>query len=169
MSLLKEKINEIESKAREVLVDTENKNGEIELPIDLGKILEKNKITLKMGDFDNDIVGAYDRKSKTIYISKSDPYSRKAFTTAHELGHYFLHENKENEVFYRRSIINLNSSNALPSEEQEANWFAASLLMPKESISVYWDRINNIADMARMFGVSYTAMEYRLKNLNLLE
>lgn len=163
----RDKINQIEQKAREVLVDVENEKGEIELPINLGKILEKNAISLKMGQFaENDILGAYDKNSKTILVSKDDQYSRKAFTVAHELGHYFLHKDKENEIFYRKDIINPDFSS--DSKEQEANWFAASLLMPKESVINYWNKFQDVDIMIKLFAVSRSAMLYRLENLNLL-
>jgi Zn-dependent peptidase ImmA (M78 family) len=52
-------------------------------------------------------------------------------------------------------------------EEQEANWFAAALLMPQDLMEAYWHSLQDIESMAKLFGTSYSAMQWRLKNLGL--
>ena len=47
---------------------------------------------------DKEVSGAYEREHKMIYIAEDEPTNRKAFTIAHEIGHYFLHEVKQHEV-----------------------------------------------------------------------
>jgi Zn-dependent peptidase ImmA (M78 family) len=50
-------------------------------------------------------------------------------------------------------------------EESKANYFAACVLMPARWVRRYWDRCHNIATLARIFDVSQSAMEVRLKGL----
>lgn len=89
---------------------------------------------------------------------------RQRFTFAHELGHFFLHKDKDNdlelrdEVFYRIE----NSS----SIEFAANEFAARLLMPEDRVKKKIDEgINDLKDLADFFEVSQEAMRYRVISL----
>ena len=53
-------------------------------------------------------------------------------------------------------------------QEQEANWFAASLLMPKNIFIRFWTIIKDIDELASRFEVSNQAAYYRLKNLGMI-
>lgn len=156
----------IEQKAKDVLLSVYKKVEEIKPPIDISKILSANSFKVESGEFDDeDVVGYYDKKAKKISVSSDDIYQRQIFTVAHELGHFFLHADKEEEVFYRTQVINLDSEKQ--KEEAEANWFAASLLMPKNLVLKYWELTKDIDIIAKIFGVSHTAAYFRLKNLQL--
>lgn len=167
MLLSKGQISDIESKAATVLQNI-YPHG-VDVPIDLQKILQSYQIQLKVGDFENfDIAGAYDRSQRTIYISESAPYQRNAFTVAHELGHFFLHENKPNEVFYRLEADMIKTQED-DRQESEANWFAASLLMPREAMIKYHEIFDGDTNkMVVLFGVSKAAMYWRSKNMGLV-
>lgn len=167
MALTPDKIREIEGKAHDVLV-TACGNVQIKPPVDLSKIIALFNMKIKQGNFGrSDISGAYDKKNRTIYVAQSDPYSRKAFTIAHEIGHYVLHEDKEMETFFRVDALKFGGKK--PDMEQEADWFAASLLMPKKIVERFWVVTYDVERMARLFSVSYSAMDYRLKNLDLID
>lgn len=167
MGLTSSKIAEIESKTSDILRDAYGKDP-IVPPIELNRLLIKNDINLKFGNFNSsDVVGAYDKASKTIFIAESDPYLRQAFTVAHELGHYFLHKDKKTEVFHRSQW--LDPSLIKTDQEREADWFAASLLMPKSLISLYFKQVGDIGMVANGFAVSSQAAFYRLKNLGLIK
>lgn len=164
MKISPERIKEIEILVEAVLNDV---CGKIEIapPIDLKKILEKYEVSLKEGDFgDSNIAGAFDRAAKVIYISKADSPKRKQFTIAHELGHLLLHENQK-EIFYRTQFIEPDKQTV--TEEVEANWFAASLLMPRRIFVRYWERVPDESVIADIFGVSPSAVHWRVKNLEL--
>jgi Zn-dependent peptidase ImmA (M78 family) len=163
MFLSKVRIEEIETASSSILEDVFS--NDISIPIDLDKILSFHKIKLKSGDFKNsNIAGAYHRDSKTIFIPKGGTYQRNVFTIAHELGHYILHKDVPNEVFYRLDA-ELISSQEKDIQETEANWFAASLLMPKSKLSEFADLLkNHLEEMATVFGVSKKAMFWRYKN-----
>lgn len=167
MSLHQDKIQEIEAKAMEVLTNLNN-GGNILPPVDLTKILKAYNLTLKMGKFDeSNVSGAFDRKNNTIFVSESEPYNRQAFTIAHELGHFILHEDKQVDTFYRTDSLKLGEKK--DEKELEADWFAAALLMPKMIVERFWTVSHDIEHMARLFGVSSIAMRYRLKHLGLME
>ena len=163
MALSPEKIDSIEAKAADTL-DFAYTDGKLELPINLEKVAVSYGLEIKNATFKNpDVVGFYDRNSKKIYVDKNDPFGRKSFTIAHELGHHILHQEKTSDVFLRLDSLNLDLQDK--EDETEANWFAASLLMPKKILSAYWEKIHDVEILAQIFGVSKTAMVWRLKNL----
>ena len=55
-------------------------------------------------------------------------------------------------------------------QEVEANRFAAELLMPEKYVqnAIQRDGIKTVQDLAKQFGVSASAMRWRLVNLGLL-
>lgn len=165
MKLPETKIREIEASALAVLQDV-REDDDISLPIDIKKILDKYNLSLKEGNFqDPNIAGAFDRDKGVIYLSKDDSPTRKQFTIAHEIGHLILHEVKK-EIFYRTQFLLPDKQTKL--QEAEANWFAASLLMPRSLFVKYWDILQDEGAMARVFGVSVAAVHWRAKNLGLI-
>lgn len=160
------RIVEIEAKTRDILEENLGKINELELPINLAKILEKYKFILYYALFkDPSVGGTYKKQDNLIIVAKDDPIKRQFFTVAHELGHYFLHK-KNQEIFYRKQAIQFNGEGTL--EETEANWFAASLLMPKELVLNIWKERTNVEYLAAKFGVSRSAAFWRLKNLKVI-
>lgn len=167
MILPQEEITNIEQKAKDVLASTYGQQ-KISLPVDLSKITEKYGFGVKIGDFeDPDIVGQYDKSEKEIAVSKDYIYQEQVFAVAHELGHFFLHDDKEQEIFNRRSFTRLGTEDE--KIEAEANWFAVSLLMPEDLVKKYWKVTNKIDDLAKLFGVSHSAAYFRVKNLGLVQ
>lgn len=168
MLMSKERVQEIELRAKDVLLNAYDVDQSVAPPIDISRVVRALGLTIKEGRFqDENVVGAYDKASKTIFISDKDPYTRKAFTMAHELGHFTLHKDKQQETFFRSNTILLAEEHHLI--EQEANCFAACLLMPKDLIVQYVKVVRSVERLAEIFGVSSTAMSWRLKNLGLLE
>lgn len=166
--LTESKILEIDTAAKDVLHSVYGDAESISPPVDLNQILSKFSLTLKEGEFpDRNVAGIFDRGANTIYVAKDDIPARKAFTVSHELGHFFLHKDKKSEVFYRTEMTQLDKEEVV--DEAEANWFAASLLMPEKLIKKYWELTKDIEKIAAIFGTSPSATYYRLKNLQLIE
>lgn len=141
-----------------------DKSGAPIVPVDLNIILSKYGLKAYNTTFTKaGISGAFDRDKKRIYLNKTDPYTRKVFTLAHEMGHYFLHESVPDDILYREKTHHSKSDT-----EKEADEFAAELLMPEATIRVYWPLTENIQQLAEIFSVSFSAMEYRLRNLGLI-
>lgn len=141
-----------------------DKSGNPIVPVDLNKILYKFGLKAYNTRFSKpEISGALDRKQKRIFLDSTDPYTKKVFTLAHELGHYFLHDDQAYDILYREKRLH-----ARPELEKEADEFAAELLMPEATIRLYWPIAESIQQLAEIFSVSYSAMEYRLRNLGFI-
>ncbi|MEC4094016.1 ImmA/IrrE family metallo-endopeptidase [Myroides odoratimimus] len=95
-------------------------------------------------------------------INSKHHKNRQRFTIAHELGHYFLHKEKntsfEDTTFFRGAKIN--------PIEFAANEFASAILMPEDLIKeLISEGIRELGELAEEFGVSASAMKYRLEKL----
>lgn len=112
-------------------------------------------------DFDSNqlynVSGAilYKDGKPTIFINSKQPTRRKAFTLAHELGHYLLHENNTHFRLDKQSYDNSDM------EETEANYFAASLLMPKKRFIEVYNFLKSEKLVGEYFGVSVSAVRAR--------
>lgn len=110
-----------------------------------------------------------------INTSKLEPWQH--FTLAHELGHYFLHqEHLKHEEGFVDGGEWLDGPNMLyrvygekARLELEANNFAGSLIMPAELVRQAWAVTNgSVEDCAQIFKVSTVAMSVRLTRLGLV-
>lgn len=97
--------------------------------------------------------------------------ARRRFTIAHELGHWRLHSGAghvEHSVYCRKTAIDAEEREPaarapLPEPEEEANAFAAALLMPAEMVREQYVRCEKDFDrLCRRFGTSGAAMGRRL-------
>jgi hypothetical protein len=96
---------------------------------------------------------------------------RRRFTIAHELGHWQLHRRAEVPVFCRAAAIEPPDVEAgsledrrLPPAEEEANAFAAALLMPARLVrEQYALQPRDFSAMCTTFGASGAAMGRRLR------
>jgi hypothetical protein len=90
--------------------------------------------------------------------------ARRRFTIAHELGHWRLHRDaEERAVFCRKGSIEPDRREPLPPGEDEANVFAAAVLMPARLVQqqyVYCQR--DFTRLCETFGASGAAMGRRL-------
>lgn len=125
---------------------------------DLGFVLKK----------DNDII---------IFTNTSSRLSREIFTLAHEIGHVVLHQNSNMHFVDDKITIAGRCNDEI---EQEANYFAACLLMPAEEVNRFFDfelphfKNENLSamDIARMmseFNVSFEMVLNRLENLEKID
>jgi len=101
---------------------------------------------------------------KNIIVNEKDVPARQRFTIAHELGHYFLHHDKNSEkdaiISFRGERNNL---------EFQADGFAAELLMPEGRLREEYKNLSvpSISALAKKFNVSNAAMHYRLDTLGM--
>lgn len=123
-------------------------------------------VKLEYTEFDSTLSGSLSRQDNYWLIRVNSVHSknRQRFTIAHELGHYIYHKDDEQE-FVDTTFFRGVSSNNL---EYTANKFASDLLMPEEQVRQLIDRENvrSVAELANRFGVSSSAMLYRVKELN---
>src|SRR5579859_7422759 len=77
-----------------------------------------------------------------IYLNNSLGLARRTFTLAHELGHFIL--NHQGDQQYRIDKFNYGQNTEGAKQETEANYFAASFLMPKSKFIEISNKTNNI-------------------------
>jgi len=123
-----------------------------------------------------DISGLVLRKDGAALIGVNRTHSpvRRRFTLAHEFAHVLLHDGAELR-FDRHFRVNLRSdlsSTGTDIEEIEANFFAASLLMPRKflddderTLTIEVEDARAVRELAREYIVSAQAMSWRLSNL----
>jgi len=104
-----------------------------------------------------------DTAEPKIYVNAEDPSTRQLFTIAHELGHAVLgHKPDQYNVLWRFS-----SPIDKDPLEQEANCFAANLLVPEKMLFVAMKKYNlghkDNTILASLFGVSPDVMKFRLR------
>jgi Zn-dependent peptidase ImmA (M78 family) len=95
-----------------------------------------------------------------IFLSEEEPKERRSFSLAHEIGHLVLHEPKP--VAHRIDCYSYGTDDESV-QELEANFFAATLLMPKdtlaEMLNIHGD---NIEMLTKVFAVSRSAIRNRI-------
>ncbi len=158
-------------------------NPETNIPFPFEEIVKRHRdLELRSGDLSNagspisnDLSGLilYDDSEKkfVILIEESKPKNRKYFTIAHELGHYFLHKEdlKEKSLVVDGDATLYRLDNGLSNiQESQANYFAASLLMPEDRVRKAWKAFNeDVEKCAELFDVSLSAMSIRVDILDL--
>jgi IrrE N-terminal-like domain len=100
-----------------------------------------------------------------VILNGTEAPARQRFSLAHEFKHIL--DNPFVHVLYPPTLGLSPHDRA----EQTCDYFAACLLMPKVWVRRAWatDRVQDVARLARRFGVSQTAMRVRLVQLGLVE
>ena len=112
-----------------------------------------------------------------IFTNTCSRLSREIFTLAHEIGHIALHMDKDKQFIDNSLTISGHHSDE---KEQEANYFAACLLMPDEEVGKFLDlqlpgfNENGLSamDIARImseFNVSFDMALNRLEHLGKID
>ena len=160
----------IDAKTQSLLKSVFGDIETIRLPIDLNRIAGHFGLKIKQGKFqDPEIEGALDRSIGTVFLSEEDTFEEKNFTLAHEIGHYKLHEELERDIFTMHQLNDLLERQGKDQREDQADQFAASLMMPKELVMLLWDATSkDIESVAKIFGVPTVVANFRLKALKLI-
>jgi Zn-dependent peptidase ImmA (M78 family) len=107
-------------------------------------------------------------KIKVIGVNKNQSEKRQRFSIGHELGHYLSgHENYDHE---KNIIVDPEKKYLSPQyrAEQEADEFAAELLMPEYMLKKFVEEEKlDSAALAQKFNVSEQAMIIQLINLKI--
>lgn len=158
--------NELEELTSKILLD----NDMYKIPVDLYSIVRTNDIDIYEGNMDKRISGAIrlNKKNKPakfeILLNKNDAETRKRFTLAHELGHFFLHR-----PILEDETIHIDTMYRKPTEtEIEVDYFAGALLMNRVLLEKLRNTDKTISELAEIFKVSESAMTVRLSILGLL-
>ncbi len=98
----------------------------------------------------------YFQRNNIIYINENLSEHGKTLVCAHELGHMFLHK-KANAVY-----MDTHTCFNTDKYENEANIFAAELLIPDEAIEENYDLTTK--QLSRVLGYEQALIELKLKN-----
>lgn len=150
-----------------------------ELPINIEDIAKARGLSVVPYPLESGVSGilVIEGNKGTIGYNQEESKVRRRFTIAHELGHYELHRDhshlfvdKNFKVMFRNTDLSNEGKDAL--YEQEANSFAASLLMPEHLVNAQLENVKfdlgneeTIKELAKKFDVSTTAMYFRMLNL----
>jgi len=150
-------------------------------PIPVEQIIKWEGLQLVEYNLGEDISGILmiNETFSAIGVNPKNHPNRQRFSMAHELGHYLLHKDRSNLFIDKDFIVMFRHSTHHYSvdekrQEQEANAFAAALLMPTRIIENEVDRLKIyshnetelISELAKNFKVSEVAMSYRFSTLN---
>lgn len=121
----------------------------------------------KTMDFDDRISGLIQKDEHyggesgyAIYANGRHPVTRRRFTIAHELGHFYLHreligDGITDDGLYRSRLTGR--------YESQANRFAANLLMPRKLVWEFIEQgVDTVEELAKKFEVSKSAMSIQL-------
>jgi Zn-dependent peptidase ImmA (M78 family) len=146
-------------------------------PVPVERIAKAKGARIFYQSLDDDISGFLYRDKAQVVIGINTHHApvRQNFTAAHELGHLLLHEQEQFHIdkAFRVRLRDDVSSQGTDEAEREANFFAASLLMPRQFLEQDLegeDYVNLLDDdflteLSRKYGVSTQALVNRLKNL----
>ena len=120
------------------------------------------------------IVGEPNTNTNIIAFRQDLSEKDNRFIIAHELGHYFLHKSEKgfskNGVFY---YAYHDSNQRETRDEQEADLFAATLLVPESEFRKKWDDLGSLRNtdlgietLANYFNVNAECIKLRVKELN---
>jgi Zn-dependent peptidase ImmA (M78 family) len=108
------------------------------------------------------VSGFFDFDENAIYVNEREIPTRQTFTIAHELGHKILHEDYINSSDYKVLLRQAEMTGKKDPKEQEADAFAANLLVPRFLIDKY-RKLANPAELSKLFVVSSHVILHRLK------
>jgi len=161
-------VERIEKRAMEVLRAASVKA----IPVPVESVATKHQIWIRKAPHPS-FSGMLIRKDgyALIGVNSREAPVRQRFTLAHELGHFFLHPQKDAFVDYRDNKRDVMRT----PREKEANMFAAALLMPSEFLRKDFRSLakmglteDELHALAKRYMVSDDAMRFRLINLNIL-
>lgn len=162
---------EIERKAHQTLME----HGMYSIPVDPVVIANRLGIRVSNAVFSESSLSGMIAKrgdKKSLLVNSDDSIERKRFTIAHELGHCILHLDNEGEFVDSKEDMFRTETNSPNGrryhKEVEANEFAAALLMDAKRVREVWNDYKDIDNIARIFMVSESAMDIRLKSLGLI-
>lgn len=113
------------------------------------------------------------KASKIIAFKKTIERNKNRFIIAHELGHFFLHSNNTPTPFFAYQYNGVeNNTDAL--SEEEANYFAANLLVPEdklvEAIKTFKEPISEVyvvEELAKTFEVDTSCIRKRFEEVGI--
>lgn len=135
-----------------------------DLNIDIKQVAKLNEIEISYETMESSQSGYLKNINDKWVIGVNIQHNpkRQRFTIAHELGHYFMHREK-NLDFEDATFFRIDNSTSI---EYAANEFAARLLMPEDRVRKAIDGgLKSLEKLADMFLVSTAAIKFRVVSL----
>ncbi|HBU89872.1 ImmA/IrrE family metallo-endopeptidase [Bacillus pumilus] len=129
-------------------------------------IIHQEGINIDYYPFSNDMCGMFidDEFEKTIVFninqSRQSP-ERRNFTLGHELGHYFMHRDKQSQFTDRTKDL---MDNSIKPFEIQANVFASYILLPTKILETMLMSKYSFFRIQKLIKISYKALFWRLVN-----
>lgn len=130
-------------------------------PVTIARDMGVKVYFVKLSAQHQNVSGFYDSADDAIYVNKDEYAKRKTFTIAHELGHRVLHREWASSNDYR-VLLRDQSLQTVDAKEQEANAFAANLLVPTQMLAKYRN-VASTEELSDLFAVSMPVIRNRLK------
>lgn len=158
------------NKAKKTAASVLKEYGLDKPPVDPEAIAEAMGVDVVYANFSPDvkdkISGFIQFDPLRIVVNKDISANRMTFTIAHELAHYLMHKDYAQSQSYQVMPRQNDYTTKKPPEEQEADCFAAELLVPADMLKRYKD-FATPRELARMFAVSEDVILNRFKSLRL--
>jgi Zn-dependent peptidase ImmA (M78 family) len=151
-------------KATQAASDLLQKFGYAAPPINPARISEELGVGVVFAEFPEkfkNVSGFYDPSEDSIFVNSAEHPRRQTFTIAHELGHSILHKEWAMSAEYKVLLRDQDLAVKDPIE-QEANAFAAHLLVPRDMLDKY-RRVASVEELSNLFAVSMPVIRNRLK------
>lgn len=168
-------MNDLISKAKIRAIEVRNKMGLGDEPIpNIFRLLENEGIYLFTRALKDNISAIFMRMNNNhlVVINSNKTVGHQIFSAAHELSHFLF----DKDVIGR--ICEVNKYNQNDEIEKLADFFAAYFLMPDDGVLKYISKrkgandtelnLEDVIYLQQNFNVSWTAMLYKLLNLNFL-
>lgn len=162
------------NQAQNAAIRALRKAGVADVPVDLNAVCEAHELHCIERKLDPELSGmSFIRDGKGyVVVNSAHHVNRRRFTMAHEIGHHLLHSDYlSKNVHVDTAVLRRDelSSEGVYSKEIAANAFAAELLMPRAEVqklaSLDLSDEDEVARAAARFGVSATALTFRISNL----
>lgn len=169
--------------------------SELEADKSLNKVLDYLGLHIEYERLETGQLGLLDIERKKIILSIMQTGNVRNFTVAHEIGHYILHSEALHDMLEEygetETSLSLNSE-GVSCLERQANHFASWLLLPDRKLNIGFNLFRKEEDirqkyifvdsqpnnyqrycrmqdyMRNLYGVSWQAIEIRLKSCGLL-
>ncbi len=183
MGITVQRMLEIEKITSELLTDVDFEEKPY---VDIVALVEKAGFVVETRDMDIDTTGCLfvndetnsEKKNRLILVNtrfrnsenESDVVFKKSrFITAHEYGHFVLHKKEGESIYAHRD-----TDHRTEEPELEADYFARSILMPKEQFLAYYQALQQLGSgdkefinrmLSRLFRVTKNKVRKRTEDL----
>lgn len=167
-------MSDINEKIEELTLDILKRNDLLKIPADISVIAKSNNIDVFISKFDERILGAirYNKEKDKfqIVLNSTLNLQQRRFTLAHELGHYFLHEDilKSTDIHVDILYKTTDDKEIEKGQEKEAEYFAGALLMNRILLEKTYEKVTDIKELSELFEVSESDMTLRLSLLGII-